>query len=148
MHHSGRRWAGVALVAACAGRSPVPEARLLAAEVSDIRAVATAALLLDGRADPGADSLFTPDAVLVANGRPRARFPRFAAVGPGGQIAIMGLQVEVSPGGFAWVYADYQWTAPGRTIAEAGYATLLLRPGPRGWRIFHAHSSQMLPWQP
>jgi ketosteroid isomerase-like protein len=41
---------------------------------------------------------------------------------------------------------DYRWLNVETRQAEAGRATLVLEQRPGAWRIVHAHSSQLLPW--
>ena len=49
-------------------------------------------------------------------------------------------------GRFAWVLVDYRWINSERNQAEAGRATFVCEQKPKGWRIVHVHSSQILPW--
>jgi len=41
---------------------------------------------------------------------------------------------------------DYRWINSERNQAEAGRATFICEQKPKGWRIVHVHSSQLLPW--
>ncbi len=103
--------------------------------------LATAALAADARLDP-ADSLFDPDAEVIADGHRRTVPPRFAGVETGGQIVIGSSRVDVS-GNFAWALLEYRWLAPGQNLIREGKATLVFARGAdgRSWRITHAHSS-------
>src|SRR6266540_408218 len=49
-------------------------------------------------------------------------------------------------GRFAWVMVDYRWINSQQNQAEAGRATFVCEEKPRGWKIVHVHSSQVLPW--
>jgi hypothetical protein len=90
-----------------------------------------------------ADSLWESSATAIADGQYRYEAPRFAAVGPGGQVAITSSRLEVRQS-LIWVFLEYRWVPrrEGEAIRE-GLATLLLTPRPDrpGWRIIHAHSS-------
>jgi hypothetical protein len=133
---------------ACATRGPVRE-MAAAGTPQDIQDLVRRALTLDAAADRAADSLYTPDALVVANARVRLAAPRFAGVSYGGRIAVAAATVTVE-GRFAWVLVDYRWVSTqGETRAEAGRATFVceqrLGEG-SSWKIVHAHSSQLLPW--
>lgn len=101
----------------------------------------TAALSADSRAEP-ADSLWDPDAIVIANGQLRNAPPRFAGVSAGGEVAITSSRLEVRQS-VAWVYLEYRWLSVREGTARDGKATLLLTPRQDGlgWRIMHAHSS-------
>lgn len=103
--------------------------------------LAIAALAADARLDP-ADSLFDPDAEVIADGRRRPVPPRFAGVESGGQIVVGSTRVDIS-GNFAWALLEYRWLIPGQNRIQEGKATLVFALGPdgRSWRITHAHSS-------
>lgn len=103
------------------------------------------AIQLDAAADRAADTLYAPGSLVVANARVRFAAPRFAGVGYGGKVTIAAATVTLE-GRFAWVIMDYRWFNLERNQAEAGRATCVLEEQPRGWRIVHAHSSQVLPW--
>jgi SnoaL-like domain len=113
---------------------------------AQVEALVRLALLRDAAGDPSADSLYAPDALVVANARRRLAAPRFAGVGAGGRILVTGATVTLE-GRFAWALLDYRWVKPTRHEAEAGRVTFVCREGPTGWRIVHAHSSQLLPWE-
>jgi ketosteroid isomerase-like protein len=102
------------------------------------------ALALDGAGDAAADTLYTPDATVIANARLRMQGPRFAGVGPGGRITVAAAAVTVRQA-TAWARVDYRWFNAAERRAEAGRATFVLEQRPQGWRIIHAHSSQLLP---
>jgi ketosteroid isomerase-like protein len=44
------------------------------------------------------------------------------------------------------VLVDYRWINSERNQAETGRATFVCEQKPKGWRIVHVHSSQILPW--
>ena len=106
-----------------------------------VTAVLTAALASDSRSEP-ADSLWDPDAIVIANGRPRFGPPRFAGIGTGGEVAITSSRLEVRQS-LAWVYLEYRWLSVREATAREASATVLLTPRQdgRGWKIVHAHSS-------
>jgi len=81
----------------------------------------------------------------VANARVRFAAPRFAGVGHGGRITVAAATVTLE-GRFAWVMVDYRWTSSQQNVAEAGRATFICEEKPKGWKIVHVHSSQLLPW--
>lgn len=110
-----------------------------------VQAMARQALVLDATGDRAADTLYAPEAVVVANARVRLATPRFAGVGYGGRVTVAAANVTLE-GRFAWVLVDYRWINAERGQAEAGRATFICEQKPRGWRIVHAHSSQLLPW--
>jgi hypothetical protein len=106
-----------------------------------ITGVLTAAVDADARLE-AADSLWDPDATVVANGERRTGPPRFAGVESGGEVAISSSRLEVRQT-LVWVYFEYRWVSMKDGLAREGKATVLLtpRPGGSGWRIVHAHSS-------
>lgn len=91
------------------------------------------------------DSLFSPVAVFISNGREQHIVPRYAGVGVGGAVRITGMTGEVRPP-FAWTLVTYRWEAADGTSADAKATFLLQQTGDR-WRIRHVHSSLVLPWQ-
>ena len=117
---------------------PLPAAPPVADVLTEL---ATAALAADARL-VRADSLFDPDAVVIADGRRRPVPPRFAGVEAGGQIVVGSSRVDVS-GNFAWALLEYRWLAPDQNLIHEGKATLVFALGSDGrtWRITHAHSS-------
>ena len=130
---------------ACVARAVTPRGTEAAATPDAIETMARLAVGLDAKRDPNADSLYAPDAVVVANARVRLAAPRLAGVGAGGQVTVLGATVTLE-GRFAWVLMDYRWTNVQQRLAEAGRATLVFERRERGWKIVHLHSSQLLPW--
>ncbi len=110
-----------------------------------IQEMARQAVLLDAKGDRAADTLYAPEALVVANARVRLGTPRFAGVGVGGRATVAAAAVTLE-GRFAWVLVDYRWINSERNQAEAGRATFVCEQKPKGWRIVHVHSSQLLPW--
>ena len=101
------------------------------------------ALVLDAAGDRTADTLYAPEALVVANARARFAAPRFAGVGSGGKITVAAATVTLE-GRFAWAMVDYRWV--NLPQAEAGRATFICEQKAGAWKIIHAHSSQLLPW--
>lgn len=126
---------------ACSQAAPVPPAPIPAGPADDqVAAVFAAALEADARLET-ADSLYDAEAIVVADGISRYAPPRFAAIGPGGGVAITSSRVEVRSG-VAWAQVEYRWLSTAAGLARAGRATVVLVPDERGaWRIRHAHSS-------
>jgi ketosteroid isomerase-like protein len=120
----------------------------------EIQALVRLALTLDAAGDRKADTLYTPDALVVGNARVRLAAPRFAGISPGGGGGGGGGQVTVTAatvtleGRFAWVLVDYRWVNQADRRAEAGRATFICEQREGKWKIVHAHSSQPLPWEP
>ena len=83
--------------------------------------MARQALLLDAKGDRAADTLYAPEALVVANARVRLATPRFAGIGYGGRVTVAAAQVTLE-GRFAWVLVDYRWINSERNQAEAGRA--------------------------
>ena len=106
-----------------------------------ITAVITAALDADRRLE-SADSLWAPDATVIANGELRTAPPRFAGIEAGGEVAVSSSRLEVRQS-LVWVYLEYRWLSMTGGLARVGKATVLLTPRAdgSGWRIVHAHSS-------
>lgn len=142
-------WAGplwALALAGCGTHRPPRLAAPPALGTSDrIAALVRQALTLDAAGDRSADTLYAPDALVVANARVRLGAPRFAGVGPGGRITVAAATVTLA-GRFAWALMDYRWFNLQQNQAEAGRATFVCEERPGGWRIVHAHSSQLLPW--
>jgi ketosteroid isomerase-like protein len=126
----------------------------------DAEAVVRLAIALDATGDPGADTLYTPDAIVIRNARGRLAPPRFAGItstagtgtgagaGAGaGRVTITAATANVE-GRFAWVLVDYSWLNPTEHREEAGRATFICERRGESWKIAHAHSSQPLPWEP
>jgi len=110
-----------------------------------VQEMARQALILDAAGGRAVDTLYAPEALVVANGRVRLAPPRFAGTGYGGRVTIAAASATLE-GRFAWVVVDYRWLNPPRGQAEAGRATFICEQKPGGWRIVHVHSSQLLPW--
>ena len=130
-------WAG-----ACA-QPRMPEARPIVGGGSEaeISGVIEEALAADSRSQP-ADSLYSPHATVIAEGRVRRLPPRFAGIGPGGEVAITSTQLEMR-GTAAWGDVEYRWESDRSNRAEMARASFVLTPaqGRRGWWIVQAHSS-------
>ena len=135
------------LSGACVTRTVTPRGTEAAATPDIVETMARLAVGLDAKSDQAADSLYAPDAVVIANARVRLTAPRLAGVGggPGGQVTVLGATVTLQ-GRFAWVLMDYRWSNVQQRLAEAGRATFVFEQGERGWKIVHLHSSQLLPW--
>ena len=134
---------GVLLLgAACAGqpavRRPLPDP----AEADRLAVLATAALESDGGTAQG-DSLFAPEAEIIADGHRRTGSPRFAGVGERGRVVVGSTRVDLV-GEFAWAVLRYQWLSADENIINEGQATLVLmrQPATRLWLVVHAHSSR------
>jgi ketosteroid isomerase-like protein len=110
-----------------------------------VEALVRQALVLDAAGDRAADTLYAADALIVANARMRTAAPRFAGVAAGGTITVAAATVALE-GRFAWAIVDYRWASSGQNQAEAGRATFLCTERGGAWKIIHAHSSQVLPW--
>jgi SnoaL-like protein len=105
-----------------------------------ITAVLVAALDAD-RQFLTVDSLWDPEATVVADGSLRYAPPRFAGIEAGGEVAITSSRLEVRQS-LVWVYFDYRWISVKEGTAREGKATVLLTPREGGgWRIIHLHSS-------
>ena len=88
------------------------------------------------------DSLWDPEASVVADGSPRYAPPRFAGIEAGGEVAITASRLEVRQS-LVWVAFDYRWISIREGMAREAKATALLTPrGPEGgWKIVHLHTS-------
>jgi SnoaL-like protein len=138
----------VALLAGCVTRTQrlTPSASATALGTPEmIETMVRQALVLDAAGDRAADTLYAPEALVVANARTRLAAPRFAGVGHGGRLTVAAAAVTLE-GRFAWVMVDYRWINSQRNQAEAGRATFVCEEKPKGWKIVHVHSSQVLPW--
>jgi SnoaL-like protein len=144
----GKVWMLAAVVGACVSRPITPRGAVpTAAELpGDVQALVRLALTLDAAADRAADTLYAPDALVVANARARLAAPRFAGVSLGGRITVAGATVTVE-GRFAWAIVDYGWVDVARRLTEGGRATFVCERRQHGWKIVHVHSSQLLPWE-
>jgi hypothetical protein len=124
----------------CGGQAPAPTLPGPVASDDRLNEVIAAALEADARFD-AADSLYLPEASVVANGVERIQLPRFAGVGEGGAVAVTASRLEVR-GGVAWAQVEYRWVSTRDAIAREGQVTFVLVPDGQGaWRIRHAHSS-------
>jgi len=135
-------FAAILLVTACTTSRTTKVAAFTPGAVEEpVTAVLTAALAADGRLEP-ADSLWSPDATVIANGEPRDGPPRFAGIARGGEVAITSSRLELRQT-LVWVYLEYRWLVMQTGVAKEGKATVLLTPKPNGlgWVIVHAHSS-------
>jgi SnoaL-like domain len=110
-----------------------------------VEAIARQALILDASAARAADTLYAPEALVIANARVRLAAPRFAGVGYGGRVTVATASATLE-GRFAWIVVDYRWVNSQANQAEAGRATFVCEQRPSGWKIEHVHSSQLLPW--
>lgn len=141
------RWPSVVLLVVlgttdCARTQTAPPAAMPGAgELADeIAEHAAQALVADARLDR-ADSLYAPDAELIADGGRRPLPPRYAGIAGTGQVSIGSSRVEVA-GAFAWVLIEYRWFSPGQDLIREARATILFGQQADGrWRIVHAHSS-------
>jgi hypothetical protein len=50
-------------------------------------------------------------------------------------------------GPFAWAYVTYRWMSADGAFIETARASIVLAQSGGEWKIKHAHSSLMLPWQ-
>lgn len=135
-------WLGLLVSAACAGTRPSPPVSLpAAAELADLIAERAAlALAADARLDR-ADSLYSPDAEVIADGARRGAPPRFAGIARAGQVSVGSSRVEMA-GTFAWVLVEYRWLSAAEDLVSEAHATIFFTRQPDGvWRITHIHSS-------
>lgn len=136
------RPAAVALVLAlaCGGARPAAEPAPASRADDAISELLTAALEADARLET-ADSLYEPEAVIIAGGRRQYAPPRFTGLAPGGAVAIVSSRVEVR-GTLAWAQVEYRWLSTAAGLAREGWATFVVAQNDKGaWRIRHAHSS-------
>ena len=116
----------------------------------DAEAVVRLAIALDATGDRSADTLYTPEAIVIRNARGRLAAPRFAGITSttgADRVTITAATANVE-GRFAWVLVDYSWLNPTERGEEAGRATFICERRGENWKIAHAHSSQPLPWEP
>src|SRR5438309_11077336 len=89
----------LAVLAACVThtrRVGAPDAQPVAAGLPDqMQAIARQALTLDAAGDRAADTLYAPDALVVANARVRFAAARFAGVGYGGRVSVAAAPVAL-----------------------------------------------------
>ena len=136
----------VLIATGCASSRVAVRPTVAAATSATIQAIVREALALDATQDRGADSLYAGDATIVANSRIRLGPPRFAGVAYGGRVTVASATAVTLQGRFAWAIVDYRWVNAEQRLAEAGRATFILEERPGGWKIVHAHSSHLLPW--
>jgi hypothetical protein len=107
----------------------------------EINRIIEEAFQADSRSDP-ADSLYAPHAVIIADGTVRRATPRFAGVGPSGEVAITSTQLEIR-GTAAWGDVEYRWVSDRNNQVRVGRASFVLTParGRTGWWVAHVHSS-------
>jgi hypothetical protein len=131
---------GICLVG-CSRPRPEPAPALSPLQIEEpVTAILAAAFDADCRGER-ADSLWNPEATVVANGELRNDPPRFAGVGPGGRVAITESRLDLRQS-LAWLYLEYRWSELSAGLVREGRATVLLTPGQAGtWKIMHAHSS-------
>lgn len=88
------------------------------------------------------DTLFAPEAIVVADGEPRIATPRLASSRLGGMIQLVSTRLN-SRGGFVWGVFEYRWVPRFDSDAlSQGLATVVIGLQPDGgWRILHLHSS-------
>lgn len=93
------------------------------------------------------DSLFTPEAIVLADGEPRITTPRLAGSRVGGRIQLVSTRLSVR-GGFVWGVFEYRWVPRFSSDAlSQGLATVVIGVQPDGgWRILHLHSSSPPTW--
>ena len=131
-------------VAACGGRAGAPAgpSPVYSPGIVEepITSVLQAALDAD-RQFLTVDSLWDPDASVVADGSPRYAPPRFAGIEAGGEVAITASRLEVRQS-LVWVAFDYRWISIRDGVAREAKATALLTPRDNGgWKIVHLHTS-------
>lgn len=122
-----------------AGCAPARPAQLAVAPDDRLAELLAAAFDADTRLETP-DSLYAPDATVVADGYLRFAPPRFAAVEPGGAVAVTSTRIEVRAG-VAFAYVEYRYVSPDGGSVRAGRATVVLSSDGGAWRIRHAHSS-------
>lgn len=129
------------LIIACGG-SPVPPRAVYPVAPADeaLSQLIVTALAADTRLETPS-GIYESDALVVADGTARYAPPRFAGLGPGGDVAVTSSRIEVR-GGVAWAQVEYRWLSTAAGRAAEGRATLVMVPTVEGaWRIRHAHSS-------
>jgi len=138
-----KRLGGFALLglAACAHPTPPAAPSLSPFQIEEpVTAALAEALAADGRGER-ADSLWDPEATVIADGEIRDDVPRFAGVAAGGQVAITQSRLDLRQT-LAWVFLEYRWSELKEGLVREGRATILLTPRQSGgWKIVHAHSS-------
>ena len=94
MHARRAALFATALVAACVSR-PAPRGSLALGTPDEVQALVRLALSLDAAGDRAADTLYTPDALVVGNARVRLAAPRFAGITLGGRISVAAATVTL-----------------------------------------------------
>jgi hypothetical protein len=145
MRSTPDRLAALLLVVGCGGRTGAPASAPPVYDPGTVEEPITAVLVAALDADrqfTTVDSLWDPEATVVANGSLRYAPPRFAGIDVGGETAITSSRLEVRQS-LVWVYFDYRWISVKEGTAREGKATALLTPRTKGagWRIIHLHSS-------
>ena len=145
------RWILPSLVAVGAGCAPPPAPAPAPPPVAvisprlveePVTAVLVAALEAD-RKFQSVDSLWDPEATVVANGTLRYAPPRFAGIDAGGEVAITSSRLELREN-LVWMYFEYRWISVKEGMARDGKATALLTPRTEGgWKIVHLHTSSV-----
>ena len=97
-------------------------------------------------ADVTSDSLYSASATIVINGSEHTTGKRFAGVGPAGFIRISSMSGDAMER-LAWAYVAYRWMSPDGAMTQSARASFVLNLENGAWRIKHAHSSLILPWQ-
>jgi ketosteroid isomerase-like protein len=128
-------------LAACGGSTSIAIPADLSVAPDDRLSELIAAVLQADAREERLDSMYIPDALIVADGEVRYGIPRFAGIGGRGSVAVTATRLEVR-GGIAWAQAEYRWVSAAGDSAREARVTLVLSPNEKGaWRIRHAHSS-------
>lgn len=137
----------IAALAACGPRRAATRDVSAPGTPADIEGVARLALSLDAAGSRAGDTLYASDAIVIRNAQIRLAAPRFAGISPGatGRVTISATSVTMASR-VAWVLVDYRWTNAADRRIEAGRATFICEQRGGSWKIVHAHSSQLLPW--
>ena len=131
------------------GGGQAPQTNVAIVQVDNRAVLAVVRQALEGEALGFAtDSLYTASALIVANGATRTQAPRYAGLAKGGRVTITEMSGEVFAS-TAWTFASYRWRSNDDRVMEFGVATFLLArdQATRSWRIKHAHSSLLPPWE-
>lgn len=132
------------MVAGCGGQAAVPPGPPPVYSPGVVEEPITSVLLAALDADRRfltVDSLWDPDASVVADGSARYAPPRFAGIEAGGEVAITASRLELRQS-LVWVSFDYRWISIRDGVAREAKATALLTPRePGGWKIVHLHTS-------
>ena len=135
---------GLLLFASCSTR--VPAASPFGnPDTQQILALVRQAMDIDSRGGL-AEHLYVQPPLIVVNGSMRTGWPRFAGVGTGGTTRISEVTAGVNTP-TAWAHASYRWVSADGTNTEDGRVTFFLENEGGGWRIKHAHSSTVPPWE-